>query len=224
MALKTSGQLYVLHFSPLFIGMYVSTPPCRNCYGVTQIFQSPLHRDVRFNGTFSEATPFMVKDFSPLFIGMYVSTFPDQVSAKAAAVLFQSPLHRDVRFNRYVTFPQSDGIKISVPSSSGCTFQQTQDSAPKFQETKFQSPLHRDVRFNFDCYQGRRRDFLYFSPLFIGMYVSTVIQKTQSRRNVSISVPSSSGCTFQHLGRAPHQFHVYISVPSSSGCTFQRKS
>ncbi len=66
----------------------------------------------------------------------------------------------------------------------------------------FQSPLHRDVRFNVLNYPNRHAAINNFSPLFIGMYVSTSEFVTAVTLSSSISVPSSSGCTFQ-----PFNFH-----------------
>jgi hypothetical protein len=62
----------------------------------------------------------------------------------------------------------------------------------------------------------------HFSPLFIGAHVSTEQHAGVGSHLALISVPSSSGHTFQLSATSGHQrSRIRISVPSSSGHTFQ---
>ncbi len=184
-------------FSPLFIGMYVSTTDAPPEEVLQRRFQSPLHRDVRFNWRRSSTGRRLCANFSPLFIGMYVSTLTASGVARTS-IPFQSPLHRDVRFNDVVIRGGDQLVQcISVPSSSGCTFQLERLSDARDVGYAFQSPLHRDVRFNRQELCTLAASVQYFSPLFIGMYVSTGLTLLAIIFFHSISVPSSSGCTFQ---------------------------
>ncbi len=141
--------------------------PC-GCWVLS--FQSPLHRDVRFNHLVHQQGHRADEFQSPLHRDVRFNEH--WYSCALRQGVFQSPLHRDVRFNMKRQGRGGDSMHISVPSSSGCTFQR----GPMVL-------MHREI--------------LHFSPLFIGMYVSTILKIVCWLGYTGISVPSSSGCTFQ---------------------------
>ena len=97
----------------------------------------------------------------------------------AGARRFQSPIHRDPRFYRH-----------TPPVRSVCY--------------SFQSPIHRDPRFYRHNHSSLPTPFLPFSPLYIGILGSTAWLTTIPRRNLSLSVPYTSGSSvLQELAENP---------------------
>jgi hypothetical protein len=194
---------------------------------VASKFQSPLHRGTRFNRSGRHPCRSQREHFSPLFIGAHVSTIRSPCRTAACRTAFQSPLHRGTRFNRKVVdieqvraedfsplfigahvstpaagWPHVRADAISVPSSSGHTFQPRTMNSKAHMPSRFQSPLHRGTRFNSRSSVTRKRSRFYFSPLFIGAHVSTKKRHGMAGAAGQISVPSSSGHTFQRCRQA----------------------
>ena len=185
-------------FSPLFIGEELSTKGWKMPPNTVYVFQSPLHRGRAFNvalliafvgGSLIFQSPlhrgrafnigYMVHkiadllDFqSPLHRGRAFNACTQ--TAYHLGLAFQSPLHRGRAFNYGVTVVVIDAKKLSVPSSSGKSFQQRS----LIQARVLSGP---------------------FSPLFIGEELSTCAADPAAFARLYLSVPSSSGKSFQLL-------------------------
>ena len=138
--------------------------------------------------------------FNPFFIRSFFPTSSISPCWKAYLLEFQSLLHQVILSNLKKRAHRTKNLpRVSIPSSSGHSFQRRVRHRKWGKIGAFQSLLHQVILSNeFD--KGWGTFVLY----------------------AEVSIPSSSGHSFQQMVRPPEPSPApFVSIPSSSGHSFQ---